>query len=105
MPPVRAEILCNSPPLARATSAAIFITRSLVEAAGTHLLIVKNISDGVALSTLAVAFRHRYMGNKDSGIIVIGASASLWNSFSVLELAYIVVVDVENYQQGSAIRG
>jgi hypothetical protein len=39
IPPVKAEMLCNSPPLARATSSATFATRSLEDASGMSLLI------------------------------------------------------------------
>jgi hypothetical protein len=44
MPPVSAEILCSSPPLARATSSAASTTRGLEEASGSACLIVPIIS-------------------------------------------------------------
>lgn len=48
MPPVSAEMVCNSPPFARATSAAASARRRLEEALGIVLLIVDRISDEVA---------------------------------------------------------
>lgn len=45
MPPVNAEILCSSPPLARATSSAASITRGDEEASGNASFNVPIISD------------------------------------------------------------
>jgi hypothetical protein len=45
MPPVSADILCSSPPLARATSSAASTTRGVEEASGSACLIVSIISD------------------------------------------------------------
>jgi hypothetical protein len=45
MPPVSAEILCSSPPLARATSSAASTTRGVEAASGKTFLIVPMISD------------------------------------------------------------
>jgi len=45
MPPVNAEILCSSPPLARATSSAASTTRGVEEASGNASFNVPIISD------------------------------------------------------------
>ena len=47
MPPVSAEMLCSSPPLARATSSAASTTRGVEEASGTASFIVPIISDTI----------------------------------------------------------
>jgi hypothetical protein len=59
IPPVRAEILCSSPPLARATSSAASTRRWFSEAPRTSLLTVARISDELAEGTCDVAFRDR----------------------------------------------
>jgi hypothetical protein len=68
------------------------------------LLIVSSISDGLALATWEVAIRHRYIGKRDSGIIVIGAFSSLSNSLSAL-LVYANIVKVTTYYKWIAVQG
>lgn len=51
IPPVNEEMLCNSPPLARATSSAALITRGLEVAFGISFSIFARISDKVADGT------------------------------------------------------
>lgn len=59
MPPITAEILCNSPPAARDTSSAAFFTLSLTMAAGTRWLTDARISSRVAVVLCDVAVRAR----------------------------------------------
>lgn len=59
IPPERAEMLCNSPPLARATSSAALDMRGLDEASEIDLLIVARISNLLAAGAWAVAPRAR----------------------------------------------
>jgi hypothetical protein len=59
MPPVSAEMLCSSPPLARATSSDAWVMRVLDEAPGIYLLMVSRISDELANGVWDVAFRAR----------------------------------------------
>jgi len=58
MPPVSADILCSSPPLARATSWAT-LSRTVNLASGVDLLIVARISEEVAEGSCEVAFNER----------------------------------------------
>lgn len=84
MPPVIAEMLCNSPPLARATSSAIWITRGLEEAPGMALEMLAMISDTLAEETCDVVFRARYIGSSERGIMVSDTCSSLSNSWALL---------------------
>jgi hypothetical protein len=55
IPPVNAEILCSSPPLARATSSAASIIRGVEAASGRVFLIVSIISDTFEVGREVVA--------------------------------------------------
>jgi len=83
MPPVNADILCSSPPLARATSSATCTSRRFLEASGMVLSIVARISDELEAGTWEVALRERYIGRRDSGIATIAAVSSFAASDSM----------------------
>lgn len=80
MPPVKAEMLCSSEPLARATSSTTWTRRGLDEASGIMLLILVTISDALAEGACDVAFNAKYTGKRERGIMVKGACSSLSNS-------------------------
>ena len=84
IPPIIAEILCSSPPLARETSSAAWTTRGLEQASGVVFLMVAMISDVLAEGTCEVAFKARYMGRRESGIMVKEACSSLSNSRALI---------------------
>jgi len=97
MPPVNAEILCSSPPFARATSSAIWTTLSCEEAPGISLSIVARTSDELALGTCEVADRDKYIGKSDKGIIVKGALSSDANCSALPHISTFSRMEILSY--------
>lgn len=63
MPPVNAEILCSSPPLARATSSAASVIRGVDAASGREFLIVPIMSETSEVGEKVVALVEQGVSN------------------------------------------